>query len=77
MPIELILAIIELIIKLPAIVKTIRDIIAAIHRKPHHLRGALLSELEEKISDAHAEADAGNGEKQARLIAFAVKVKAA
>ncbi len=31
MPITLILAIIDLIIKLPSIIQTIRDIIAAIH----------------------------------------------
>lgn len=49
MPISLILAIIDLIIKLPEIIDAIRKIIEAIHNRPIHLQGALIVRLHDIV----------------------------
>ncbi len=49
MPIGLILAIIELIIKMPDIIEAIRKIIDGIHRRPIHLQGALIVRLHDIV----------------------------
>ncbi len=59
MSIGLILAIIELILKLPAIIQFIKDILASIHRQPFHLHAGLITELEAAVKAAHALHDAG------------------
>ncbi len=76
MPITLILAIIDLIIKLPSIIQTIRDIIAAIHSRPIHLQGPAITKLSAAVFNAHAQHFSG-GAPLADLTALADQLKVA
>ncbi len=58
MMISLILAILELIIKLPDIIKTIQEILKWIHDRPIHLRGELLTKLQTMVAAAQLSGDA-------------------
>ncbi len=60
MPIALILAILELIIKMPEIVQMIRDLIEWIHNRPLHLQGALLMRLHSVVLSARQSGDAAD-----------------
>ncbi len=59
MTLGLILAIIELIMKIPDIIAMIKEILDAIHSHPLHLHIGLLLDLESKVAEAHMLADAG------------------
>ncbi len=58
MMISLILAILELIIKIPDIIKVIQEILQWIHNRPLHLRGDLLGKLQAMVDEAHKTGDA-------------------